>query len=211
MSVKISVVIPMYNGSATIGNCLSKLSQQTFSGKYEVIVDDASTDGSGEKVEAMVSSFVNSDLFTVIKCEKNGRAGNARNVGVQAAKGEYILFIDQDDYPDEKMLAVLYDLSDGERIDCVSCNVADKGGAVYERVQLGMKQSLQPEDRCALMRAHGYVFAMLIRRKIILENHIYFPTNVMFEDSLYNIGVFACISSFCNTKEALYYRLPISP
>lgn len=207
MDIKISVVIPMYNGSSRIAKCLENLSNQTFTQKYEVIiVDDASTDDSVEKVNQMISLFENANIFKVIACETNGRAGTARNIGIEQAKGEYVLFVDQDDYPDEKLLSELWDLSKEGKIDCVSCNIGDKGGVPYHRVQLGTKDALTAEDRIALMKRHGYVFAMLVRRSIIEKYHLYFPTKLMFEDCLYNIGIFSCIESFSNTEEELYYR-----
>lgn len=207
MGVQISVIIPMYNGSATIQTCLEKLSKQTFSGKYEVIVvDDASPDGSAKKVKQIVAEFENAGIFNIIECKENGRAGTARNIGVKQAKGEYILFIDQDDYPDERMLEKLWDMSRSGKIDCVSCNIGDKGGIPYHRVFLGYKEKLGRQDRIALMKGHGYVFAMLIRKSIIEEYHLYFPEKLMFEDCLYNIGIFSCIQTFCNTEEELYYR-----
>lgn len=207
MKVQISVIIPMYNGSASIGKCLEKLSKQTFTEKYEVIiVDDASTDGSAVKVKQAVDAFANKNIFHIIECEKNGRAGNARNIGINQAKGEYVLFIDQDDYPDERLLEELWKLSKEGKLDCASCNIGDKGGVPYHRVFLGCREKLSSEDRIALMKGHGYVFAMLIRRAIILEHHLFFPTELMFEDCLYNIGIFSCIDSFGNTKEELYYR-----
>ncbi|MCM1161406.1 MAG: glycosyltransferase [Roseburia sp.] len=205
--MKISVIIPMYNGSASIGKCLGNLSRQDFTEKYEVlIVDDASTDGSAGKVKQMITAFPNQDIFHLIECETNGRAGNARNIGISQAKGEYVLFIDQDDYPDETMLSKLWELSKEGKVDCVSCNIGDKGGIPYHRVFLGYKENLSREDRIALMKGHGYVFAMLLRRSILLDNHLYFPVKLMFEDCLYNIGIFSCIRSFCNTEEELYYR-----
>lgn len=205
--MQISVVIPMYNGSKSIRKCLERLGRQDFSGKYEVIiVDDASPDGSAGEVEKMISSLENHGIFRLIECEKNGRAGNARNLGVAHAKGEYILFVDQDDYPDEKMLSKLWMLSKEGIIDCVSCNIGDKGGVPYHRVFLGTKEKLENKDRLALFKNHGYVFAMLIRKSILEKYHLYFPANLMFEDCLYNIGIFSCIDSFANTEDELYYR-----
>lgn len=207
MSVQISVIIPMYNGSESIGKCLENLSRQTFGGKYEVlVVDDASPDRSAVKVKQKVSKFENAEIFNIIECKENGRAGAARNIGVRQAKGEYVLFIDQDDYPDESMLEKLWHLSKDGSIDCVSCNIGDKGGVPYHRVFLGCKETLSAKERIALMKGHGYVFAMLIRKSTIEKEHLYFPEKLMFEDCLYNIGIFSCIQSFCNTEEELYYR-----
>lgn len=112
----ISVVIPLYNGGDRITKALKELDCQSFQEAYEVIVvDDHSTDDSLTVVENAVKGLNHPEYFRVIYCETNGRAGRARNIGVREAKGEYILFVDQDDYPDRELLQVLYSLKNWSR------------------------------------------------------------------------------------------------
>ena len=204
MDIKISVVIPMYNGSKTIRTCLEQLDKQTFKGKYEVlVVDDKSTDESVTVVKNMIKTFLHAQEFKVIESLENGRAGAARNLGVKNAKGEYILFVDQDDYPDSRMLETLYELTQEGKIECTACDIHDKDGSQYSRVYMGTKDALEDEDRRALMRKHGYSFAILIKKDVIEKNHIFFPEKVMYEDVLFGCGLYACIQSFANTDEKL--------
>lgn len=207
MSIKISVVIPMYNGKNKILHCLKQLNNQSFNQNFEVLViDDASSDGSADIVRKFIEDFKRKDFFKVIECKKNGRAGKARNIGIKTAKGQYILFVDQDDYPDIKLLEELYNLTDDGIIDCVSCNVLDKNNQLYERPHIDKADILNNSDKKNLIRNHGYVFAMLIRREIIINRNLYFPENLMFEDVLYNIGIFSCIQTFRHTNRVLYFR-----
>lgn len=107
--------------------CLERLAEQTFAGAYEIIiVDDMSTDESVQLVEDKINNFERKSIFKLIKCDNNGRAGRARNIGVSKASGKYILFIDQDDYPDFSMLGKMYHLTQNGTTDCVSCGILEK-------------------------------------------------------------------------------------
>ena len=203
----ISVIIPLYNGADKIGNCLKHLDSQTFDKPFEVIIiDDASPDHSGDIVEQIIDCLNCSQRFRVIRCRENGRAGRARNIGIREARGEYVLFIDQDDYPDDKLLETLYSLTENGRFDCTACDVADKDGTELHRYPCGRIESLKFNDRKQMMMESGYVFAFLIRKQIIESNDLFFPEGVMFEDSLYNHGVLSCIKSINTTDRVLYYR-----
>lgn len=203
----ISAIIPMYNGGEKIRVCLQKLDQQDIQEPYEVlIVDDASPDGSADKTEEHIRGLSHPERFRLIRCAENGRAGQARNIGVREATGEYIVFLDQDDYPDTGMLKVLYELTENGKFDCTVCDIVDKNGGEYHRYPCGRKETLTPEDRKQAMTQFGYVFAILIRKKIIEENRLHFPEKVMFEDSLYNHGLLSCIDSIHTAEKVLYYR-----
>ena len=207
VDVVISVIIPLYNGADRIGKCLDCLDKQTIRKDFEVlIVDDASPDNSAEKVEKSIMQLRNADRFRVVRCNKNGRAGRARNIGVQEAAGSYIVFIDQDDYPDNTMLEKLYELTEDGKYDCSACDVVDKNGKKYHRHPCSHIEALTPDIRKDIMGKFGYVFAVLIRKDVLVKNNIVFPENVMFEDVLYNFGWLTCIKSINTTEETLYFR-----
>ncbi len=90
----ISVIIPMYNAEKYVGKCLNSLLRQTYKDLQIIIVNDGSKDNS----QAICEEFAKQDKrITLINTENRG-AGSARNTGIEAAKGEYISFIDSDDY-----------------------------------------------------------------------------------------------------------------
>ena len=208
MDTMISVVIPLYNGGDRILHALRELDAQTFEGGYEVlVVDDKSTDDSLETVRAGIETLAHPERFRVIASPENGRAGKARNTGVQEAGGEYILFLDQDDYPDREMLQALYDLTEDGKIDCAACDIMDRDGNAYHRAAAGRIPRMEDADRNRILGGgYGYVFAQLIRRKILLEKELFFPEKVMFEDVLYNYGIIGSIGSMNSTDRVLYYR-----
>ncbi len=203
----ISVIIPLYNGADRIEKCLKELDKQTISEYFDVLlVDDASTDNSVEVVYTCIHNLNHPDRFKIIRCKENGRAGTARNIGVKVSNASYIVFVDQDDYPDRDMLKILYELTENETIDCTACDMVDRNGKEYHRVEGGHYKELSDNERIHFMSNFGYTFATLIRRKILIDNNHFFPEKVMFEDTLYNFGLLSIINSINTTDQILYYR-----
>ena len=93
---KISVIIPVYNTEKYIGKCLESLLRQTHQDIEIILVDDCSTDNSLDIITAYQKKHP--DKIKVVKSEKNGGAAKARNIGLDIATGDYIGFIDSDDY-----------------------------------------------------------------------------------------------------------------
>lgn len=100
---KISVIIPCYNVEKEIDRCIQSLVDQTIllSQMELIFVDDASEDATMEKLSKWEEQYPESIL--VIHCEENGKQGTARNIGMQYATGEYIGFVDSDDYVEPEM------------------------------------------------------------------------------------------------------------
>ena len=94
MNDLISIIINVYNGEKYIKKCLDSVVNQTYKNIEIILVDDGSTDGSGELCE----KIKNNDTRIKVYHKKNGGLGSARNYGFNQAKGEYILFLDSDDY-----------------------------------------------------------------------------------------------------------------
>ncbi len=91
--MKISVIIPVYNAKKYLERCINSILQQTFKDMEVILVDDGSTDGSG----ALADRLSAQDLRARVIHQKNMGISSARNTGIQAAQGEYIIFIDSDD------------------------------------------------------------------------------------------------------------------
>ncbi len=111
--IKVSVIIPVYNAEDYIHQCLDSLLQQTLK-EFEIIcVDDGSTDKSLQ----IMRDYENMDSRIIVKRQSNKGAGAARNFGLQFAKGEYLSFLDADDFFEPKMLEVCVDTMNREHSD----------------------------------------------------------------------------------------------
>ncbi|MEA2289920.1 MAG: poly(ribitol-phosphate) beta-N-acetylglucosaminyltransferase, partial [Solirubrobacteraceae bacterium] len=97
MAVKVSVVVPVYNPGPHIDDCIASVLRQSLpASEYEAIfVDDGSTDGTGERLDEIAAEHPH---LRVIHIENSGWPGRPRNVGVEAARGEYVYFVDNDDW-----------------------------------------------------------------------------------------------------------------
>lgn len=109
--MKVSVIVPVYNGEAYLAKCLDSILAQTYSDMEIVVVDDGSTDGSG----SMADNYAETDSrVRVLHCT-NGGPSVARNRGIDVATGDYVCFVDADDVLHPSMLSTLCSI-EGSRL-----------------------------------------------------------------------------------------------
>lgn len=104
MESLISVIIPVYNTESYIGVCLESLVKQTYTNFEVLMIDDGSTDNSGK----ICQEFTESDSRFHYYRKENGGASSARNLGIEYSRGDYLTFVDSDDWVEEDYLEVLY-------------------------------------------------------------------------------------------------------
>ena len=114
--IKISVIIPVYNAEKYLARCLKSVINQTFKDIEIICINDVSSDNSAEILNAYAKI---DERIRVINNPQNMGAALSRNAGIDAAKGEYIYFIDADDYIDEKYLAGMFSVIEREKCDIV--------------------------------------------------------------------------------------------
>ncbi|WP_141208362.1 glycosyltransferase family A protein [Streptomyces griseorubiginosus] len=129
MPVKVSVVIPVYNPGAYIEDCIASLRRQSLPpDEFEAIfVDDGSTDDTPARLDAVAAEVEN---ITVIHQEASGWSGKPRNVGIAASEGEFVMFVDNDDYLGDEALERMYDYAVANGADVVVGKMAGKGRGV---------------------------------------------------------------------------------
>ena len=115
MSEKISVVIPIYKVEAYLAECLDSVVKQTYRDTEIILVDDASPDGCGEICDRYAAG---DSRIKVVHREKNGGLAEARNTGMDHAVGDYIFFVDSDDWLAENTLEMLYEGLNKYKADC---------------------------------------------------------------------------------------------
>lgn len=118
--MKFSIVIAVYNVAEYIDKCLESIKLQTYNDFEVVIVNDGSTDDS----EEIINSYLNDKRFQKYN-KKNGGLSDARNYGVTKAKGDYLLFIDGDDYIDKELLMNIHNVLKEKKYDMVKFNFID--------------------------------------------------------------------------------------
>ena len=117
MSDLVSVIIPVYNVGEYLQTCIDSVKRQTYKDLQIILVDDGSTDGSGLICDKAAKE---DDRIRVIH-RTNGGLSAARNSGIEEANGEYICFIDSDDWVDESFVERLYQLAEKDNADVAAC------------------------------------------------------------------------------------------
>ena len=118
---KVSIIVPVYNVETYLSYCVDSLRQQTYKNIEIILVDDGSTDSSGEICDQYARE---DDRIKVLHIE-NGGLSNARNTGVKESSTDWIVFIDSDDYYDHRAIEYLVELRDKYRVDLVATPVIE--------------------------------------------------------------------------------------
>ena len=137
MEKLISIVIPVYNVEDFLERCLDSVSCQTYKETEVIIVNDGSTDSSPEIIERYVEEYPNFKSFTI----ENSGQGGARNFGIEKANGEYIAFLDSDDYISPNCIELLAETAKRENSDIVVCSCYDvkEDGTIISKVDNNIK------------------------------------------------------------------------
>lgn len=134
---KVSVIVPVYNVEKCIYKCIESILNQTFTDFELILVDDGSTDDSG----IICDEYATKDSRISVIHKKNSGLSEARNYGIVAANGEYLSFIDSDDWVEEDFLKVLYENAIKYRAEIVAVNLHK----VYDN---GAESKLHIEEAC---------------------------------------------------------------
>lgn len=123
MEKLVSIIVPVYNREAYVEQCINSLINQTYKNIEIIVVDDGSTDRSGEICE----TFASEDVRVKVVHQENGGVSHARNVGVSHAQGEYISFVDSDDYVTPEYVEYLLGLLETKGAELACCNFENTG------------------------------------------------------------------------------------
>jgi glycosyltransferase involved in cell wall biosynthesis len=168
---KVSVIIPVYNVEEYIKDCLESIKAQTYSNWEVIIVDDGSPDNSG-KIADQYSEM--DKKFKVIHKE-NGGVSSARNRGLREAIGEFVLFIDSDDWISKNHIEYLLEMQKKDDADmCISTSLYTKMNEKQSK-HISIK-TITPDEASALLLSPGmYVgtYGKLYRRSWLIENNIW--------------------------------------
>lgn len=201
---KVSVIVPVYNASNQFQGCIGNLVHQTLEDIEILFIDDCSTDDSLDILLECQRQFP--DKVRVLRCPENRRAGGARNLGLDAATGEYIGFVDSDDIPDVTMYEKMYAKAKEGDYDIV-----DAGFAYMETSTISLYTAdkdtgvLNAKKRSSLIEIGGYLWSKLVKRSLIEKNHLRFREHIpMLEDADFLDYLFATAFSIGNVKDLLY-------
>ncbi|MDN3240430.1 glycosyltransferase family 2 protein [Glycomyces tritici] len=203
MTVKVSVVVPVYNTGENLRENVDALLRQSLpSAEFEAIfVDDGSTDDTGALLDGLAARH---DHIRVIHQENSGWPGKPRNTGIDAARGEFIMFVDDDDYLGDEALERMYDYGVANGADVVIGKMAGRGRAVPKEL-FRVNRPKCDVDNAPLM--DSLTCHKMVRRSLLVDNGIRFPEGRhRLEDHLFVTEVYLRASSVAVLSDYICYN-----
>ena len=209
--MKLSIIVPVYNMVADnkLSFCMDSLVNQTID-DYEVIaVDDCSPDDSLNLLRQYEEKYPGK--VRVIESEENGRQGTAKNKGIRAAMGEWIGFIDSDDWIAPDMYEKLIKRAEETGADVVGCDYSLVDSHTFEigevvpnsrDIQVGV---LDTEKRKSLVLDGGSLCVKIYKRERIVSEGLFFPEKIFYEDNAIGNSYLVGAKHFEYVKEPLYF------
>lgn len=200
----ISIIVPIYNAEATLKKCVDSLVNQSYKGIEILLVNDGSTDNSSSICQEFADKYASVLYFS----KENSGVSDTRNYGLNKAKGEYIMFVDSDDFVDTNICERLINSAAINGSDLVACGYNVSAGDGYENViepcldkaftQKNYNYFLLNENKVM-----GSVWRLLIKRE--LTNDCKFDENIKIsEDLLFTLEIISKSDKISVVNEYLY-------
>lgn len=185
MTLPISIIVPVYNAEKYLKQCLDSIKEQTFTNWETILVDDGSTDNSGKICEEYSET---DNRFTVIHQHNQG-ASTARNIGIERANGDWITFIDADDYVDANYLECLYKHNDyAEKTLIIQGLKQISNNRIANNIEFADETLTGKDIEKAFdglrIFEHGYTVAKLYNNRIIQHKHIRFDEDISYSEDM---------------------------
>ena len=210
--MKVSIIMPVYNKAKYLENMVNCILSQTYTNFELIIINDGSTDSS-----ELICNNLKKDIRVKVIHIKNRGVSNARNVGLEIATGEYIQFLDADDYIEENMLEDLINIIDTYNPDLIISGIKkiDENNKLIENILpafYGMTTiSKMLENFGEIQRKtgiYGYISNKFIKKSIIEKNNLKFNTNIwLAEDLDFYLELYKYISTVYFCQHSYYYYL----
>ena len=202
----ISVIVPVYNVAQYLEKSIASIQQQTYQNLEIILVDDGATDESGRLCEQIAEQ----DERVLVYRKENEGLSQARNDGLKQAHGDYVIFIDSDDYIHPEMIASLYQQLVKEDADVSSCGVMN----VYANSESPQTENQDDYFICdteTFLREYligekipGTICNKLIKKEIAAQ--LTFPKGLIYEDAYYHFDLIKVAKKYVvNTKPYYYY------
>lgn len=204
----VSVIIPIYNMETYLPQCLDSIINQTLEEIEILCIDDGSTDSSEEILK---SYSANDSRIKVVKQDNQG-VSKARNRGINEAEGEYVIFMDPDDwYPDNEILEVLYMAAKRHKVSIAGGTFMDYHDGIYNE-EFPKRYFGYHFEKTGIIDYRDYQFdfgyqRFIFEKSLLIENQIYFKDYVRYQDPPFMVWAMICAKNFYGINKPAYcYR-----
>lgn len=194
--IRVSIIVPVYNVYNYLDRCLKSIKEQTLKDIEVIVVNDGTPDTSQEIIDKYTA--IDSRFKGYIK--ENGGLSDARNYGMTKARGEYIAFVDSDDYIEKDMYELMYNKAKENDSDIVECDFTwDYPNKVIED-KTSVKENL-------LIDVRVVAWNKIYKRKFVEKTGIKFTKGVRYEDVDWCYKLLANVSTFSSVHKCLYHYI----
>ena len=208
----ISVIVPVYKVEAFLPKCVDSILNQTYKNLEILLVDDGSPDGSG----ALCDAYARQDSRVRVIHKKNGGLSDARNAGIEAAAGDYLAFVDSDDWIEPDSIEMLCSDTNGGSADVViGCAAGVKPSPAMERYESIAARLLEThrvytgrEYLTACLEGGALrteVWRIMFRREFLNENGLYFVKGLFHEDEEFTPRALLAAGSVVPSDKVFYH------
>lgn len=217
-NIAVSIIVPAYNAGKVVQNCVKSILSQTLKNIEVIAVDDGSSDNTREILHKLAED--DSRVIVIDKDENEGLSA-ARNSGIEIARGEYIGFVDADDWVEEDAFEIMYEK--GKRSDLILAGyMHDSMDEERTQVNISRKVSMCPgkwDDKEQIVmqaafadtaKMFAYTWNKLYKRELILKNNLQFSKQVLIEDFIFNTQYWSVISALTVVECEKYHYVKAS-
>ena len=204
--MRFSVIIPVYNSKQYIERCIKSILEQEYNDYEIIIIDDGSTDNGIEIINQILGK-ASIDWNVVSKI--NGGQGSARNIGIKCARGEYLVFIDSDDYIEPAMFKVINSVIEtyNPEMVCFNSLLTDEKGMVLGKYNMcgQLKGETHILNHPEMLLFPPAIWNKIIRRDFFFKVGCFFDEGIIYEDTVVSRALMAESSKVFFLNDYLYY------
>lgn len=209
MNPKVSIIIPIYNAQIYLKQCVESVLGQSMKDLEVVLIDDGSTDESGK----MCDIWKEMDKRVKVLHIDNMGVSNARNKGLEIAKGEFIMFVDSDDWMNCRMVETLYNKITSKNLEVVFCDYIKVSEEKQIKCEKVLEYQIYENEQVPIVIRNMFgggkyfssVWRGIYRKSIIDQYNIRFENIKFAEDMLFNIEYLFDCKKVEVSRECLYY------
>ena len=201
MNNKISIIVPVYNAERYLSRCIESILAQTYTEFELLLIDDGSKDDSGE----ICDEYAKKDSRIQVIHKENGGVSSARNAGIDKAKGDWVAFVDADDYIESCYIQNLYSHVFCERQLILTGYDSKFKICRFEEISLTDDNFVKYLiDNKAIL--HSQPWAKLFNLNVIKQSEIYFPLDIhLGEDAIFNLRYYSVVDMVTFAKDVDYH------
>lgn len=206
-TIRVSIIVPVFNAEKTLNKCVDSLLAQSLKEKEIILADDVSSDGSEKIIDTYCEKYP--DIVRKVKMPQNTRGSGVINRGVEAAMGEFVMVVDNDDYLHPQALEKMISAADRENADVVDCQfrLVDEEGNTLQIEESNTREQvgrIDDEKRKSLFVNPGRRLSKIIKKQLIMENGLGYPENVCYGDNFFMELLAGYVSHIAKVDEPLY-------